>query len=80
MKSMTRTELDPNLKQAAQLGTPVEVVDSNTDEVYYLVSAEQYARIAAMLSGDFDPRAGYPIVERVMAADDADDPLLDSYQ
>jgi hypothetical protein len=29
---------------------------------------------------DFDPRDGYPMIEDVMAADDANDPYLESYQ
>lgn len=77
---MTRAEMDQNLKEAAQLGTPVEVVDPTSQQVFYLVSSEQYQRIAAVLSGDFNPRDGYPVIEKVMAEDDANDPLLDSYQ
>lgn len=73
---MTRAELDPSLKQAVAVGTPVELFDPATNEVYYLISAEQFQSIA----GDFDPRAAYPLVEYVMASDDAHDPLLDSYQ
>ena len=77
---MTRAELDPGLKQAATVGTPVEVVDPSTQEVYYLISAEQFQRIAGTLSGDLDPREAYPLVDQIMAEDDAADPLLDSYQ
>ncbi|MBA4107064.1 MAG: hypothetical protein C0485_15060 [Pirellula sp.] len=75
---MHRTELDPNLKQAIQVGTPVELFDTATNQVFYLLSAEQYRSINA---GDtFDPREAYPTIERLMADDDAHDPLLDSYQ
>lgn len=75
---MHRTELDPNLKKAIQVGTPVELFDSATNQVFYLLSAEQYRSISA---GDkFDPREAYPTIERLMADDDAHDPLLDSYQ
>jgi len=77
---MTRAELDPNLKQAAAVGTPVEVVDPITNEMFYLVSAEQFRVIATAFAGDFDPREGYPLIDKVMAEDDANDPLLDSYQ
>jgi hypothetical protein len=73
---MTRAELDPNLRQAILVGTPVEVFDPTTNEIYYLISAEQFQSIA----GDFDPRIAYPLIENVMASDDAHDPLLDSYQ
>lgn len=72
-----RTELDSNLKQAIQAGTPVELFDPATDQVFYLLSAEQYRSMGA---GDtIDSREAYP-VERLMADDDANDPLLDSYQ
>jgi hypothetical protein len=52
--------------------------DPATNQVFYLLSAEQYRSINA---GDtIDPREAYPNVERLMAEDDANDPLLDSYQ
>ena len=77
---MTRAEFDSNLKQAVAAGTPVEIVDPSTNEVYYLVSAEQFRKIAAMLGDDFDPQAAYPLIEATMAEDDILDPLLESYQ
>lgn len=77
---MTRAELDANLKQAAAVGTPVEVVDPITNEMFYLVSAEQFRVIATAIAGDFDPRVAYPLVDQLMAEDDVHDPLLDSYQ
>jgi hypothetical protein len=77
---MTRAELDPNLKQAVAVGTPVEVFDPTTNEVYYLISAEQFQKLASAATGDFDPREAYPLIDKVMAEDDAHDPLLESYQ
>lgn len=77
---MTRAELNSTLKQAISFGTPVEVVDPATNEVYYLVSAEQYQRITSLISDEMDPRLAYPLVDQVMADDDANDPWLDSYQ
>ena len=77
---MTRTQLDSSLKQAVSLGTPVEVVDPATEEVYYLVSADQFQRLASLLSGDVDPRDAYPMIDKVMFDDDANDPWLESYQ
>jgi hypothetical protein len=77
---MTRAELDPNLKQAVAVGTPVEVFDPATNEVYYLLSAQQFQKLTSKLSGDFDPRDIYPFIDAVMAEDDAHDPLLESYQ
>ena len=77
---MTHAKLDNSLREAAEAGTPVEVVDPATNQVYYLISAEQFQRMTATLSGDFDPREFYPMIDKVMAEDDAKDPLLDSYQ
>jgi hypothetical protein len=77
---MTRAELDPKLKQAVTNGMPVEIVDPSTNQRYYLISAEQFGLIARAISDDFDPREGYRLIDKVMAEDDALDPLLDSYQ
>jgi hypothetical protein len=76
---MTRTPLDSKLKQAISLGTPVEVFDPATNEVFYVVSAEQFQKLA-VLGDDLDPRETYRVIEKVMADDDAHDPLLESYQ
>jgi hypothetical protein len=76
---MTRTPIDSNLKNALSLGTPVEVFDPATNEVYYVLSAEQFQKMA-IVSGDFDPREMYPFIDKVMSDDDANDPLLESYQ
>jgi len=77
---MTRTQLDSNLQHAVSLGTPVEVVDPATNDVYYLVSADQYQKLTSFLSGDVDPREAYPLIDKVMIDDDANDPWLESYQ
>lgn len=76
---MVSMPLDSNWKQALSLGTPVEVFDPATNEVYYVLSAEQF-QVLSSRGGTFDPRDGYPFVDKVMAEDDAADPLLDSYQ
>ena len=77
---MTRALLDNSLRQAAEAGTPVEVVDEVKNRVYYLITAEQFQRMSAVISGEFDPREFYPSIDRIMAEDDANDPLLESYQ
>jgi hypothetical protein len=77
---MTRAQLDPNLKQAVAIGTPVEVFDPTTNEIYYLISAEQFQRLGAASYDESDPRHSYPMIDQVMAEDDAHDPLLESYQ
>jgi hypothetical protein len=52
------------LREAAEAGRPVEVVDPATNRVYYLVSAEQFQRMAATLRDDFDPREFYPMIDK----------------
>jgi len=77
---MTHATLDNSLRQAVEVGTPVEVVDQATNRTYYLISAEQFQRLVAMPSGEFNPREFYPAIDKVMAEDDALDPLLETYQ
>ena len=77
---MTRAVLDNSLREAAEAGTPVEILDEIKNRVYYLITAEQFQRMTAVFSGEFDPREFYPNIEKVMADDDANDPLLESYQ
>jgi hypothetical protein len=77
---MTRAELDASLKQAVAVGTPVEVVDPATNEVFYLITAAQFQKMAARFADGDDPRLAYPTIDVVMADDDAHDPLIDSYQ
>jgi hypothetical protein len=78
--NMTRTELEGNLKQAVAVGTPVQLVDPATHEVFYLVTAEQFHVIETVLAGEIDPRIAYPVVNQLMEDDDLSDPLLESYQ
>jgi hypothetical protein len=77
---MTRAKLDNALRAAVEAGTPVEVVDQATNRIYYLITAEQFRSIAATPSNDFDPREFYPVIDKIMSADDANDPLLEGYQ
>jgi hypothetical protein len=77
---MTRTPLDTSLKNALSLGTPVEVFDPVTNEVFYVINAEQFQRLASPSHGELDPSSAYPVVEQMMAEDDLHDPLLESYQ
>jgi hypothetical protein len=44
-----------------------------------LVSAQQFEKLTAHM-GDEDPRGVYPLIDRIMANDDVNDPLLDTYQ
>lgn len=66
------------LHQANDAG-PVTVVDPQTNTAYVLLRADLYDQMRSVI-GDFDPRETYPFIEKVMAEDDARDPLLASYQ
>ncbi|MGD9634817.1 MAG: hypothetical protein AB7G28_22845 [Pirellulales bacterium] len=59
---------------------PVELVDPATQEVFYVVSADQFRVIRSALAGEIDPQSAYPLVDQIMAEDDAGDPLLSTYQ
>ena len=58
---------------------PVEVVDPTTQITYVLLRADLFREFRES-NHDFDPRITYPSVDAIMAEDDADDPLLASYQ
>jgi hypothetical protein len=49
----------------------------NSDD---LIPAELFGLVAGAISGEWDPREAYPLIDHVMAKDDAQDPYLDSYQ
>lgn len=59
---------------------PALVVNPATAERFILVPAAVYERMKFVLEDDFDPREFYPLVDRIMADDDANDPHLDAYQ
>jgi hypothetical protein len=44
------------------------------------MSFDRHYKMCAALSGDFDLREVYPVVDQPMAEHDANDPLLESYQ
>ncbi len=69
-----------DLQRAAQSGGPVEVTVGDSGQSFFLVPAEQYRKLHAAVTSDFDPREAYPWIEKLMAEDDANDPWLESYQ
>jgi len=71
-------ELTAEQRRELELDEP-EAVDPVTNTTYVLVRKDVYERLRASLD-DFDPREGYPFVDRTMAEDDANDPTLESYQ
>ncbi len=68
--------------QRQELSQPEPVViDPQTRETYVLVRSETFQRMKALLAiDDYDPDEGVMLMNEVMAADDAHDPLLESYQ
>jgi hypothetical protein len=58
---------------------PVTVVDAATDTLYVLVRADVFQELQDWIR-DLEPQDAYPLVDRVMADDDAHDPTLASYQ
>ncbi len=75
-------ELTEEQQQAleANPNQPLRLVKPRTKEVYVLVPADVYEWLKSLLEEEFDPREAYPIVDRIMAEDDAQDPHLESYQ
>ena len=73
-------ELSELQRQELSAVEPV-AIDPQTRETYVLVRRENYERLKALLAlDDYDPDEGASEVNEVMAADDAKDPYLQSYQ
>ena len=58
---------------------PVTVVDPATHTQYVLVRADVFEELQYG-TRDLEPAEAYPLVDRIMADDDANDPLLAGYQ
>ena len=69
-------------QQRLELSAPETVaLDPQTRETYVLVRRDAYDRLKALLTlDDYDPDEGTGHINEVMAADDAKDPHLQSYQ
>jgi hypothetical protein len=64
-------------------GIPVHLVDTTTNQGYVIMRADQYEKVKAIFERedhDFDPREAYPFIDEAMQDDDANDPILESYQ
>jgi hypothetical protein len=66
------------LHEADEAG-PVIVTDPVTKTEYVLVRADVFYELQEW-TRDLSPRDAYPLVDRIMAEDDAHDPTLASYQ
>jgi hypothetical protein len=73
-------ELTEQQRQELSVPEPV-AIDPQTRQTYVLVRRETYERFKALLTlKDYDPDEGAAYINEVMAADDAKDPYLESYQ
>ena len=74
------TAITPEIRQAIkQAGEePIELTDPETNAVYFLVSAEVFARISAV-RGENDIRDAYTLMDQVAAIEGWDDPSMDIY-
>lgn len=68
--------------QRQELSEPEpSAIDPLTQETYVLVRKEAYDRMKRMLAmDDYDPEEGAAYINEIMADDDVNDPLLESYQ
>jgi hypothetical protein len=56
-------------------------IDPQTKETYVLVRQPVYERLKSLLAlDDYDPDEAASDINEIMAPDDANDPLLESYQ
>jgi hypothetical protein len=69
--------LSPELKQAIDEAgdAPIRITDPDSQDSFVLIRAEIYERMLAA-DGELDPREFYPMIDRIMAEDDAADPYL----
>jgi hypothetical protein len=74
------TTITPEIRQAiTQAGEqPVELSDPETNSIYFLVSAEVYARMCTARD-DIDIRDAYPMMNQVAELEGWDDPSMDIY-
>lgn len=61
-------------------GEPLPLIDQQTQETYYLVSAAQMQAVQAMFElGEFEPAELYPLIGPAAAAAGWADPEMDIY-
>ena len=76
------TRLTDDLRQALEQpdGTPVHVVDADTQMWYVVMLADQYEKVRSLFEEEaFDPRELYPLVEQSLMRAGWDDPDMDAY-
>ncbi len=75
-------ELTEQQWQALSSENPPRVAAPHRRETFVLVRADLYERLQGLLKddSDYDPYCSLPLMNEVMAEDDANDPLLEGYQ
>ena len=74
-------ELTEEQRMALHEGAPLRLVNPSTNETYVLVRAELYDQLKGLLEEDLPSMQEVALLlEEVMKEDDANDPLLGSYQ
>jgi hypothetical protein len=82
-KEAAMIELTHEQHQALGAETPPQVRDPETNETYVLIKAAVYQRFRRLLEEEddgLDMRQVGVLIEEAMREDDANDPLLESYQ
>ena len=73
-------ELTEQQRQELELPEPI-AIDPQTKQTFVLVRQTAYQRLKSLLAlDDYDPDEGAASINEIMADDDANDPLLESYQ
>lgn len=75
-------QVTEQIRQAleAQRGEPVRIVDEQTRRVYYVISAEQFEAVRAVLTDEeFQPRELYPLIAKTAEEAGWDSPAMDAY-
>ncbi len=63
-----------------QAGQPVPVMDDETQQIYYLISAEQFEQVRTLFSdAPFDSREFYPLISKTAAEAGWSDAGMDDY-
>ena len=78
---MVTIQLDiPNQSSDEIRGEPVRVIDERTQQIYYLITAEQFERLSSLLAEEeFRPQEMYPLISKTAAAAGWADPTMDDY-
>jgi hypothetical protein len=75
-------ELTQEQQRALEQGPhPLRLVDPRTKAIYVLLPESVVGHLQAILDNeDFNPREAYPLLDKALAQEDANDPHLHEYQ